>query len=173
MDTMTDLLPPNTSILIRKLGGPPELEFYRYSGSAPQAWEPIFGTAGTPDSLRWNGLMFHPGVAAPPGTHDFTATFELLLADDETGVEIAGSSSGPLVLDWTNVPDGRPTLDIALKLVVAWPATTSGYRLESADTVHAAEWTIVTNPPVLINNQSAVVLAPEAATRFYRMRLEP
>ena len=68
MDTMTDPLPPNTAIWLRKVSGSPELGFYRYSGSAPKAWEPIFGTAGTTNALFWNGMMFHPGVTAPPGT---------------------------------------------------------------------------------------------------------
>jgi hypothetical protein len=173
MDTMTDLLPLNTSIWIRKLEGPAELEFYRYSGSTPQAWEPIFGTAGTPNALPWNGMMFHPGVAAPPGTNSLTAIFELFLVDNVTGLEITGAGSGPLLLQWTNVPDGRPALDIALKLIVAWPATTTGYVLESADTATATEWTIVTNSTVALDNQKAVVLPPDAVTRFYRMRSAP
>jgi hypothetical protein len=173
MDTMTDPLPENTAIWIRKTAGPPELGFYRYSGSVPKAWEPIFGTAGTSNALSWNGMMFHPGVTAPPGTNALTATFEAFLGNTVTGQEVPNSSSGPLIFNWTNVSDGRPTLDIGMKLVVAWPVSASGYVLESADSVAPAVWTTVTNTPVMLEGQPAVVLEPGAATSFFRMRRTP
>jgi hypothetical protein len=55
---LSDPLPANTAIWLRKLAGPPEPGFYRYSGSAPKAWQPIFGTAGTTNALYWNTDMF-------------------------------------------------------------------------------------------------------------------
>jgi len=173
MDTITDPLPANTTIWIRKIAGPPTLGFYRYSGSDPKAWQPIFGTDGTPDSLPWNGMMFHPGITAPPGIDPLTATFELFLAATDSGQELPESSSGPLTFNWTNVSDGRPTLDIALKLVIAWPASVTDYLLESADTPTASIWSSVTNNPVLLDGQSAVVLEPDAATKFFRLRETP
>jgi hypothetical protein len=173
MDTMSDPLPSVTVIWIRKVSGPPELGFYRYSGSAPKAWEPIFGTAGTPNALAWNGMMFHPGVTAPPDPNPLTATFELYLVDLATGQEVPDSGSGLLVFNWTNVSDGRPVLEVAMKVVVAWPAATSGYVLESADAVAPAVWTPVTDTPVLVDGKPAVVLAPSAATKIFRMRKSP
>lgn len=173
MDTMSDPLPVNTAIWLRKVSGSPELEFYRYSGSAPKAWEPIFGTAGTTNALFWNGMMFHPGVAAPPGTNSLTATFEAFLMDTTTGLEIPHSSSGPLVFNFANVPDGRPVLEIGTRLVVAWPSETAGYELEWADSVSASQWNAVTNKPVMVDGQLAVVLTPESATKFFRMRKAP
>jgi hypothetical protein len=173
MDTMTDLLPVNTTIWIRKIAGPPDLGFYRYSGSDPKAWQPIFGTDGTPDALPWNGMMFHPGITAPPGTNVLTASFELFVAATDSGQELPGSSSGPLVFSWTNVSDGRPTLEIALKLVVAWPSSAEGYLLESADSPDASTWTTITNTPVLIEGESAVVLDAAAASKFFRLREAP
>jgi CheY-like chemotaxis protein len=173
MDSMSDPLPANTAIWIRKISGPPEMGFYRYSGSAPKTWEPIFGTTGTSNALYWNGMMFHPGVAAPPGTNSLIATFEAYVVNSITGQEVPGSGSGPLVFNWTNVPDGRPTLDIAMKVVVAWPAATSGYVLEWADTASSSVWTTVTNTPVTLDDQPAVVLHPSAAAKFFRMRKVP
>ena len=173
MDTMTDPLPATTEIWIRKLSGPPELGFYRYSGSAPKTWEPIFGTAGTSNALHWNGMMFHPGVTAPPGSNALTATFEAFLVDTSSGQEIPGSGSGPLLFTWTNIADGRPTLDIRVSVVVAWPPTTSGYVLESADTASAAAWTTITNTPVTLDGQPAVVLESGSTARFFRMRKAP
>jgi hypothetical protein len=173
MDTMSDPLPINTSIWIRKIAGPPELGFYRYSSSVPKSWEPIFGTDGTPSALAWNGMMFHPGVTAPPGDSAITATFELYLASSDTGQELPDSGSGPLVLSWTNVSDGRPALEIGIALVVAWPASTTGYVLESADSADTGPWTAVTNSPVMIDGEPAVVLEPGAASKFFRMRQLP
>ena len=173
MDTMSDPLPEHSAIWLRKVSGPPELGFYRYSGSAPKAWEPIFGTAASPAALFWNGMMFHPGVTAPPGTNPLSATFEAYLVDTLTGQEVSGSSSGPLAFNWTRVPDGRPTLEIGTRFVVAWPAGTAGYELEWADTMSAANWTPVTNAPVILDGQPAVVLRPETATKFFRMRKSP
>jgi len=173
MDTMTDPLPAGMEIWIRKVSSPPELGFYRYAGSAPKNWEPIFGTAGTSNALHWDGMMFHPGVSAPAGTNSLTATFEAYLVNTSTGQQVPDSGSGPLVFNWTNVPDGRPTLDIGLKVVVAWPAATSGYALEWADTASASVWSAVTNTPVTLDGQPAVVLESGAAAKFFRMRKAP
>jgi hypothetical protein len=170
MDAMSDPLPPNTAIWLRKLAGPPELGFFRYSGSAPKVWEPIFGTAGTTNALYWNGMMFHPGAAAPPGTNPITATFEAYLVNTQTGQQVANSSSGPLVFNFTNVSDGRPALDIAQKVAVAWPSTATNWVLESANTLPSSEWTTVTNTPVMVDGQSAVILDGSAARKFFRMR---
>jgi DNA-binding NarL/FixJ family response regulator len=173
MDTTSDPLPANTAIWLRKVSGSPELSFFRYSGSAPKNWEPIFGTAGSATSLLWNGMMFHPGVTAPPGTNSLSAIIEAYLVDTNTGQEVSGSSSGPLEFGWTNVLDGRPTLECGMRFVVAWPAGTTGYELEWADTLSATNWTSVSTASVVIDGQPAVVLKPEAATRFFRMRKSP
>jgi hypothetical protein len=173
MDTMTDPLPAGTAIWIRRASASPELGFYRYSGSAPKAWQPIFGTAGTPAALLWNGMMFHPGITGPPGSTGFTATFEAYLVTTATGEPVLGSATEPMTLSFTDVPDGRPALNIALKVAIAWPAGTTGYVLESAEVATPAIWTVVTNTPVELDGQPAVVLEAEAAHRFYRMRKSP
>lgn len=113
MDT-SDPLPANTEIWIRKTSGPADLKFYSPT-------EPVFGTDGTTNAVYWNTVMWHPVAAAPPGTNTYTATFELYLVDTVSGQELTNTSTGPLVLDWTNMPDGRPALSLASKMVVAWP----------------------------------------------------
>lgn len=173
MDTATDPLPAATTIWIRKLSGPPELGFYRYSGSAPKAWEPLFGTAGSPEAMPWNGMMFHPGITAPAGTNGWTATFELYLVNDTTGLTVPDSSSGPLTFNWTTVPDGRPALVTGLRTIVAWPADATGYVLESTDALAGSPWTVVTNTPVTVDGQPAILLEPGLAHRFFRMRKTP
>jgi len=174
MDAASDPLPAGTQMWIRKLSGPPELGVYRYSGSAPKALEPTFGTAGTTNARAWNGMMFHPVFSAPPGTNDLTATFDLYLFDTTTGQEVANSDSGPLEFTWTNVPDGRPALSTSQRIVIAWPsATTANWVLESVNPLNATSWSVVTNAPVTVDGQPCVVLHGVAAQQYFRMRYVP
>lgn len=174
MNTTTDPLPENQQIWIRKLSGPEELKFYRYSSSDPKEMTPIFGTDGVTNALYWNGMMFHPLVTAPPGTNGYTATFEVYLVDTTSGTEVPGSSSGALTFDFTNVSDGRPTLNLAQKIVIAWPSeTTTNWVLECSATVDATTWNTVTNEPVMVNGQPAVVLDKNADQQFFRMKFVP
>lgn len=173
MDTASDLIPAGTAIWIRKLSSSPGLGAYRYRSSAPKAWEPILGTAGSTNALQWDGSMFHPCFAAPPGAGTYTATFEAFLVDTTTGLPVPGTDTGPFVFNWSDGPDGRPALSLAAKVILAWPASATNYVLEAADTLPASIWTPVTNAPVLLDGQPAVVLDPNQARKFYRMRLGP
>jgi hypothetical protein len=170
MDAMSDPLPPNTAIWLAKRSGPADLGFFRYSGNAPKNWEPIFGTAGSPAALEWNGMMFHPAVTAPPGTNTYTAVFEAYLVDNTTGEPLHHSESGPFEFHFTNVPDGRPALTIARKVEISWSAASAGWLLEDASSLPAAEWIPVGTPPILIEGRPAVLLEPAAATRYFRLR---
>lgn len=173
MNSVTDQLPPGTEIWIRKLSSSPGLSAYRYAGSTSKAWEPIFGTAGTTNAMYWNGVMFHPAFTAPPGTSALSATFEAYLLDRATGAEVPESSSGPFVLNFANVGDGRPKLSLESRIAVFWPPDTTNYVLEATDTLPDGTWTRVTNETMVIDGQSAVLLAPGEARRFFRMRLAP
>ncbi len=174
MATVTDPLPAGTGIRIRKLSGSPELGLYRaHSMSLPHRWEPLFGTEGSPDTFSWNGSMFHPCAAAPAGTNEYTVTFEAFLANTNTGVAVAGSGTGPFVLKWTSVPDGRPTLSIGQRIVIAWPETAANCVLECTESLSPCEWRVVTNAPVMVEGRMAVVLEPGEARKFFRMRMTP
>jgi len=175
MDAMTDPLPEGVQIHIRKIEGPPELGFYRYSGSEPKMWEPIFGTAGSPDALAWNGLMFHPAVTAPPGTNSYEAVFEAYLADTLTGEPLPGSSTGPFVLRWTNLPDGRPTLHIrpgaGAVIRLSWDGSAQGWELEQSEDLRPPTWQPVFAQPVLEDGRWSVSIEPAGRKKFYRFRL--
>jgi hypothetical protein len=173
MDIASDLLPAGTAIWIRKLSSSDGLGAYRYRSSALGTWEPIFGTAGATNALQWDGTMFHPAFAALPGTNAYTATFEAFLLDIGTGVPVPGANTGPFTFNWTAVPDGRPTLDIARKIVIGWSVSSTNYVVETADTLPSSTWTPVTNTPVLLEGRMAVVLEAGAMSKFYRMRLAP
>jgi hypothetical protein len=174
MGTETDPLPAGTGISIRKLSGSPQLGLYRaHAMSLPHRWEPLFGTAGTSDTFSWNGSMFHPCAAAPAGTNEYTATFEGFLVETNSGAVVAGSSTGPFVLNWTSVPDGRPTIEIAPRIVVSWPQSATNYVLEGAESLSPCQWTVVTNAPVMLEGCPAIVLERGEARRFFRMRMTP
>ena len=169
----TDALPPNTAYWIRKLSASPELHFYRYSGSVPKAWQPIFGTDGSPSQQFWSQMMFHPAVTAPPGTNNLSATFEVFLMDTLITQEVANSSSGPLVFNFTNVNDGRPDLGLSLVFALNWSTNATNWVVESASSITATNWTAVTNVPALIDGSSAVLLNSSEAGKVYRMRRNP
>jgi hypothetical protein len=173
MDTATDLLPAGTAIWLRKLSSSPGLGAYRYRGGANKAWDPIFGTAGTTNALQWDGTMFHPGFTAPPGTNTYTATFEAFLMDTSTGQPVPGANTGPFVFNWTDVPDGRPTLCAGPNMVISWPASATNYVLEAADSLPSSTWTQVTNKVELQGEQCSVCLNHCEARKFFRMRRGP
>ncbi len=174
MDAMTDTLPAGYQIWIRKLSGSVGLSAYRYRDSAPKMLDPIFGTDGVTNALYWNGMMFHPVFAAPPGTNGYSASLEVFLLDTATGLEVPNSTSGPLLFTWTDVPDGRPALSIAPGIVLSWPSgTTTNWLLETAGSPTAQRWTVVTNAPVLVNGQSCVSRDGSAGQEFFRMRYVP
>lgn len=172
MDGTTDDLPEGTAIWLRKLSGSPELNAYRYRTS-PKTWQPIFGTAGSSNALYWDQMMFHPAFTAPSGTNSYSATFQAFLVNTNTGLEVPNSASMPLTLNWTSVPDGRPSLAAGTTFVVTWPNTASNYVLQVADTMPATNWTTVTNTPVWIDGQPAVILGHGAAKKFFRMSQAP
>jgi hypothetical protein len=169
----SDLLPTNTAFWVRKLSGSAELSFYRYNGSVPKAWEPIYGTAGSPPDRYWNTVMFHPTVTAPPGTNNLSATFEVFLMDTNLNQEVANSSSGPLVFNFTNVSDGRPALGMGLVLALNWSTNSTNWVVESATSLTATNWTAVTNVPTVIDGSSAVIMGTGEAGVYYRMRRTP
>jgi hypothetical protein len=171
MAATTDPLPPNTAIWIRKVSGPDGLGIYRYTSSVPKGWQPIFGTAGVTNALYWSGAMFHPAVTARPGTNALAATFEAYLLDTGTGSVVPNSSSGPFVLTWSNVPDGRPTLSCAPKGSVSWPGSATNWVLEATDGLGV--WTTVAHPPVLVEGAATVRLEGGAAQQFLRLRRKP
>ena len=175
MDAMSDIPPANRQLGIRKLSGSPALGLYDYNASTtPKRWTPIFGTAGTSNATYWSGLMWHVGVVAPPGTNTYTATFEAYVVNTDDGLEVPRSSSGPFSLNWTDVPDGRPQLNIAApapgQVQLIWPASATNWTLVSAATLGATNWSAVSNAPVTLSNRCAVTLNAAAAP-FYRLKL--
>ena len=174
MNANSDLLPVNREMWIRLISASSGLRIYRNANNPPKAWDPIFGTDGSPPALAWNGLMFHPAFTAPPGPDPLSATFELYLVDPGTGQEVTESGTGPLVLNFGNVPDGRPVLELGPQMLLCWPAGTAGnWALETAAAPDAATWTPVTRAPVTVNGQQQITLEGASPQQYFRMRYIP
>lgn len=173
MGTMTDPLPAGTALWLRKIAASPELGFYRYRNTDPKAWEPIFGTAGSPAAWLWNGAMFHPAVTAPAVDGELSATFDAYLGDAATGAPVAGTTTPPFVLRFTSVSDGRPALVIAQKVAISWAVTPGQWVLETANAPTGAAWTRLTETPVTLDGRPTVLLEPAAVRRFYRLTQVP
>ena len=67
-------------------------------------------------------------------------------------------------------PSALADLTIAMKPVITWPGSLSNYELQSRDSLTSTNWTVVTNAPVLVNGQNAVILDPTAVQSFYRLQ---
>jgi hypothetical protein len=178
MDPNTDLLPDNCQLWIRKTAGSNNLAIYDYNASSsPRRWTPIFGTAGSTNATYWSGLMWHVGVAAPPGTNQYSATFEVYVVNTTTGLEVPGSSSGAFDLSWTTVPDGRPPLRIAPNpgggTVISWPGTSADWTLVSSTNLASSDWVPVSEPAVPANGQFTVYIESGSLQKFYRLQRNP
>lgn len=178
MDIMTDYLPADRELWIRKLSATPGVSFYDYNDFvAPKTWNPIFGTAGSSNATSWSGLMWHFGVTAPPGTNTYAATFEIFVRNTTTGAEVPCSSTGAFELPWTCVPDGRPELNIAATttnhILVTWPATAVNWFLLSATNWNAADWITNFTPVITNNNQATVIISNGVPRQFFRLQHLP
>jgi hypothetical protein len=174
MDAMTDYLPDNRALWIRKLTASPELAFYDYND---KTWNPIFGTAGTSNAVYWSGGMWHIGVTAPPRTNSYSATFEIYVVNTDTGEAVAGSSSGAFVLNWTDVPDGRPVLTIAPtapnQFTVSWPTPTVNWDLLTATNLTSTNWIACSNAVQTQDTNSFITFSNATAQQFFRLRRNP
>lgn len=177
MHALSDYLPADRALWIRKNSASPGLSFFDYNDfTPPLTWNPIFGTAGTTNAAYWNRVMWHIGVSAPPGTNNYSATFEIFVMNTASGQPVANSSSGPFTLNWTCVPDGRPTLAISNSVpgsvLLRWPASATNWALVTAATPATWNWQPVTNPPVVLNSELRVTLPATNLNQYYRLKLD-
>ncbi len=122
--------------------------------------------------------MWHVGVTAPPGTEDYSATFEVYVVNTTTGQEVPGSGSGPFVLHWTSIPDGRPQLQISAlaapaSIVVTWPVTATNWSLVCSSNLVSGPWVPLDPENVVSSEPSAVQVKRAAEQQFYRLQRNP
>jgi len=91
---------------------------------------------------------------------------------DLSGTLVSGSAAGQIVA-YATLPE-PPTLRIARSanatVVVAWPATVTGFVLEKNSTLGTTNWATVTNPPVTVGTEKQVTLPASGSGTFYRLR---
>jgi hypothetical protein len=94
------------------------------------------------------------------------------LSIDLSGTVVTGSAAGQIVA-YATLPE-PPTLRIARStnatVVVAWPATVTGFLLEKNSTLGTTNWATVTNSPVTVGAEKQVRLPASGSGTFYRLR---
>jgi hypothetical protein len=60
----------------------------------------------------------------------------------------------------------------ASSLTFTWPATATGYTLETSPSLAPGSWTPVSPPPTIIGGQYTVVVSATGAGNFYRLRTQ-
>jgi hypothetical protein len=167
-------------VWIEKIGGSPELRTYAVSEAEDPTgpYTPIFGTEGSPRRWCWDGFMAHNVYAVPltclaVSNQVFTATYRIYVGDG-VGNAVPGYGEATTTWSWRGpaVPF-RPALKGGRRVVVAWPAGSAAYVLESTGPGVLPVWMAITNAPVLWEGKKVVILDSGAADRQFRLRLVP
>ena len=133
------------------------------------------------DVSQLSSFIYQASAAATGGATNVSGSFALPAGDYTVfmgGNDIANKTSGTALSAYgvsaTLSVTPAPTLSIAPKVFVAWPAGTSAnWVLESASVTDSNTWTSVTNTPVTVDGQPGVVLDSGAAQQYFRMRYVP
>jgi len=169
MDGETDPLPEGAALWIRQHSASAGLQAFRYRGTEPKTWEPMFGTAGSTNVFAWSRTMFHPAYACPANSGPHHADYEAFLVNAATGEPLGGFESAPFTLTWNVAGQQPPTLSLAPKLALTWAGSGTNYVAQMSANLADGPWTALTNTPVNLDGQLTLLLAPEAAERFYRL----
>lgn len=94
-------LPPGGWIWIEQLSATPGLEIYQRPPATP-AYDPIFGTNGSPVHWRWSGAMTHNAYAVlNPTQSSYEATYRVYIGDTTTGERWPAYGSAAVTFYWT------------------------------------------------------------------------
>lgn len=84
------------------------------------------------------------------------------------------SDSASFTLSFTPVQIPRPQINIArgdpLHVTLSWTTNAVGWTLESAASVTAANWDIITNAPGIAGTNFSLNISPDAAQKFFRLQ---
>lgn len=98
-------LNPGEQIVIENISGDTGLEVYEggmRAMAAMHSYDPLFGTAGSPATNTWDGMMRHDWFAATaPG--DYEMTFRIYVADD-TGTQVTSYGEAGVTFLFSTVP---------------------------------------------------------------------
>ena len=95
--------PVGAAVWIEAISSTAELEVYeggRFMSEATvraMTFDPIFGTNGSTDIWRWDGVMTHNAYAvAVPALAEYSATYRVYLGDEVNGRELTDAAGEPL-----------------------------------------------------------------------------
>ncbi len=141
----------------------------------------IGGDGDLPGDFSQLSTFIYRGSAADTNrAGTVTGSFELAAGDYTIfigGNDIANKTSNtalsPYGISATLAVTPNPVPTIAPKVFVAAPAgTATNWVLESAAALNGAIWTAVTNPPVVVDGRTGVLLDP-FTQQFFRLRFLP
>jgi hypothetical protein len=129
------------------------------------------------DFSQLSSFSYKGSAAATSGATNVSGSFALTAGDYTImigGNDIANKTSGTAALAYgisATLSVAPLTISITPKVFVAWPAVTSttNWVLQSAASINAANWTTVTNAPVIVDGQPGVVLDNSATQQFFRL----
>ncbi len=99
------LVPEGSWIWMEALAATPGLEVYQRPPASP-AYDPIFGTDGSPARWRWNGSMTHNVYAVQdPVLSLYEADYRVYLGDDATGEPLPGYGAAEVTFWFIATPD--------------------------------------------------------------------
>lgn len=143
---------------------------------AANGYAPIFGTAGSSSSWRWDGQMDHNAYAVSLGditttNQIFTATYTVYIGDS-MGMDIAPAADFTTTWTWQGPATlTAPALSIQNTIAIEWPGTSTNYVLQSAPAPNSATWTTVTNTPGVIGGNTVILVNPTSPQQFFRVQL--
>ncbi|NGO39752.1 hypothetical protein G4L39_10150 [Limisphaera ngatamarikiensis] len=140
----------------------------------------FYGTNGWNPALPWGqrrctvtdgaGRYFtlrHPRYSlgpVPSGVFDAIG-----ILNQESGSGIQGTNGYELIVQQIVLPP--PEVDIARAVVVHWPDNGTAYMLESSPQLADPVWSPVPLPVVRAEGRCMVVLPPQEAQRYFRLRM--
>jgi hypothetical protein len=98
-----------------------------------------------------NTVKFSVAAADVPGTRESSLRPQLAV------LEVIG-------------PATPPALAIAQAVVITWPASASGYQLESRPNPASGAWSSITNAPAVITGQNTVILPYAHPQQVFQLR---
>lgn len=171
LDAASDPIPAGQGLWIRQLGATPGLASYTYRSSGTnKVWQPMFGTAGSTNLLKWSLMMFHPAYTAPAEIDGHAADYEAFLVDTATEAPVPGVATAVFSLAWTSVgPEVHIRNGAGGMPEACWPVCLTNFAVEHASSPDGA-WDPLPGVPAVSDGWCSVPLAPGQDGPFLRLR---
>jgi len=171
-----------TYTLIVSNGGPATATFVKLTNTLPAG---VTFLSASPSGYVVNGnIITFPSLGDMGSGSSVTAT--ILVRPDVPGTITDNASVGSTTTDplkANNSASVKTVVEsvqlsvtrVGSNIVISWPASASGYVLESAPDLHAPIiWTVVTTPPAqLVGDQKTVTIPATNASLFFRLHAGP